>query len=656
MSRGPAEEKAWTELREAADAGPRSLGAPVYLSVREQLEFAHGELLRAHNEIQRVLRLAEEASRRADEARTDSVSSGEPPGVKLVGRPERLASARSRHRQGILSTWSYIRTVAWIVFKSKPEIVPDRRQPMDRDRPAPGPDRQVSSDFRGDRVIRSLMESQDYDRAALWASALVPKHGRNQRFLDLVSQVHVKRGNVSGVLAVAHRKAMLSGATPGLAERKIEGRLREVSGWIPSIPGPRTVIVPASDRIILHLVKESRPLLSNGFTSRSHHNFLAEAGVGLEPVVVTELGYPRRLGQQDFDLEEYVDGIRHLRLDSGGSAIADLPLDQWLEQFAVLAYHQLLRIRPSVIHVSSGRRGYDTALVGLALKEKTGLPLVYEVRSFFEGTWTADTRWEDRGETFLRRRATEIMCMERADAVITLGSAMKADLLRAGIPESKIFIVPNGVDLGDFEVRPRDVTLAAATGVGEHLTFGYVSNMDHPREGHEVLIDACALLRARGSGLHCVLVGDGSRRAALERRAQQKGVGDRVHFLGSVDHTAIGDYYALIDLFVVPRVDERAARFVTPLKPFEAMAMGRPVITSSLPALTEITDPPLRGLSFDAGRAEALAGLLWECEQQPDSLREMAANARAWIEAERQWAANGERYRAIYDWVRAEGS
>ncbi|MGX9900546.1 glycosyltransferase [Arthrobacter sp. SA17] len=244
-----------------------------------------------------------------------------------------------------------------------------------------------------------------------------------------------------------------------------------------------------------------------------------------------------------------------------------MPADEFLQMFAQLAYEEVLRHRPSVIHASSGRRGYDTALVGLALQKKTGLPFVYEVRSFFEGNWTADLAWESQGETFSRRMWIEEMCMHRADRVLTIGEAMKDELISRGIPADKIGIIPNAVDTDAFSPQERSAELAEHHGIYDYPTFGYVSNMDHYRESQETLIKACKILKDAGSQARCVLVGGGPRKESLVRFAVDMGVSDRVIFTGPVDHNAIPGYYSLIDIFVVPRIPERAATYVTPSSP-----------------------------------------------------------------------------------------
>ena len=108
------------------------------------------------------------------------------------------------------------------------------------------------------------------------------------------------------------------------------------------------------------------------------------------------------------------------------------------------------------------------------------------------------------------------------------------------------------------------------------------------------------------------------------------------------------DHYALIDVFVVPRRDDRAARLVTPLKPFEAMAMKRALLTADLPALVEIAKPDERGMTFAAGDSDSLAAQLRILVENPELRERLGEAGRKWVEVERTWASNGVRYQQIY--------
>lgn len=603
------------------------------------LAAAYGELLAVHTELERISRIHDALVREVKDAvRTPTQISV----ARAEAHRQRVAGAKKRRAEGKLGFIEYLRVRFWIETKG-------RRADMEAIRggsfSAAGL-KPIYSEFLEDTPVWLAAKRSEYLRATVWASALEPKRGGDKKFLELGRRLAVSRGNISEVLAYTYKLDKLEKAKNPKAIRQVEGRLREISGWVPRIPGPPMEIQPADPKIVLHLVKESRPYHSNGFTSRSHNNFLAELGAGLIPVVLTEPGFPRNDGVTDFPDKEIVDGIEHHRLDLGAD-YKPAAIDQWLEDFAWLAYRKVKEIRPAVIHASSGRRGYETALVGLALKEKTGLPLVYEVRSFFEGTWTGETAMEDKSEIFARRMAVELMCMQAADHVLTIGEAMKAELVGRGIAAEKISVVPNGVDLDRFNPLADSSGPRAAHGI-DGFTFGYVSNMDHHRESQETLIEAARELKSRGRKFTCVLVGSGGRREYLERYAGECGVDDSVVFTGAVDHSLISSYYAMIDVFVVPRIRERASTFVTPLKPYEAMAMKKPVIASDLPALREILEPPMRGLVYEPGDVGLLADRIEELADNPEERERLGTEGWNWLVSNRQWSMNGPVYAKVF--------
>ena len=143
-------------------------------------------------------------------------------------------------------------------------------------------------------------------------------------------------------------------------------------------------------------------------------------------------------------------------------------------------------------------------------------------------------------------------------------------------------------------------------------------------------------------------VGDGKRRELLEEHARERQAGDAVHFTGRIPHDEVSQYYAQLDVFVIPRVDERAARLVTPLKPYEAMALGVPLVVSDLPALQEITGDGDRGETFVTGDATSLADVLEELAGSSERRAELSSRAREWVLGHRTWAHNDDRYARIY--------
>jgi glycosyltransferase involved in cell wall biosynthesis len=515
--------------------------------------------------------------------------------------------------------------------------------------------REPTIDYGRLRRAAAALERGDTDTALTETAAILEEHPTSRRALRLRRDALVRRGDESERLRTVSRLRRIEDDRQLSHESAmITSRLRETDPrWLPRVPGPVRPVTPRADGVVLHLLKESLPYRQTGFSLRSQQTLLTSVAVGLEPVVVTQPNFPRDLGVADAPASDEVGGIRHHRLDLGPDYVK-VPVDTRLEDYAWLAARIARQERPDIVHAGSGHSGYDGALVGLAVAAHIARPMVYEVRSFFETTWTRDEAIAETAERHHRRAAQELRCMLAADAVITIADTMRDELVARGVPSERIHMAYNGVDpdaLGAPDAS--DVLrLRASLGLGERFVIGYISNLDHPREGHEILLRATRQLRDRGRDVACLLVGDGGRRAELEALAKRLGIADRVVFTGRVPSSEVGRYYGAIDAFVVPRIDERAARLVTPLKPFEAMALGRPILVSDLPALTEIVPHEVRGLVFPAGDADGLAALVERSMDRTDERAALAEAGRSWVLAERTWRSNGPRLLVAYDAAR----
>ena len=511
------------------------------------------------------------------------------------------------------------------------------------------PYREPRIDLRGLREAQAALRDGATTRALELVNRLYAEQPKSVRILRVRRQVLSRIGDVAGQARMLHEIHALDDTPENHdAERFVMGRLVEMSaGWLPRVPGRRP-ITPVDEDTVLHLLKESSPYLTSGFTMRSRYNLLAARDAGVKPVVVTALGFPRLLGITDFPRVEDVDGIPHHRLDLGPDYALDRPLDRMLEDNAWLTARIARDVRPALIHASSGHRGFEHALVGLALRAHLDRPLVYEVRSFFESTWSADDEWGEAGDHYHLRFDTESRTMRAADHVVTIAESMRDEIVARGVDPARVTVIPNGVDVAAFEPSPPDPALQARYGVDGAFAFGYVSNLDHPRENQELLVDATTELLRRGRRVKCLIIGDGRRRDELEAYARKTRVGDAVVFTGRVPHDEVPAHYALLDAFVVPRRDERAARMVTPLKPYEALAMARPLVVADLPALHEIAAPDERGLTFTPGDAAGLASALERLMDHPALRERIGATGREWVARERTWAANGHLFREVY--------
>jgi glycosyltransferase involved in cell wall biosynthesis len=119
-----------------------------------------------------------------------------------------------------------------------------------------------------------------------------------------------------------------------------------------------------------------------------------------------------------------------------------------------------------------------------------------------------------------------------------------------------------------------------------------------------------------------------------------------------VPHEDVLDLYAATDLLAYPRISTRTTRITTPLKPVEAMAMGKPVVVSDLPAMRELVKPGETGLVFCAGDSDDLARVAGELLADPERCERIGQRARQDVLENRQWSKLVEGYLPIYEAAR----
>jgi glycosyltransferase involved in cell wall biosynthesis len=180
------------------------------------------------------------------------------------------------------------------------------------------------------------------------------------------------------------------------------------------------------------------------------------------------------------------------------------------------------------------------------------------------------------------------------------------------------------------------------------LFIGTVSSLvDY--EGLDDLVTAFALLARRLPQLKLVLVGDGTAAPALQDQVRRLGLSERTIFTGRVPAEQARLYHLALDIFVVPRKDLAVTRAVTPLKPVEALASGRPVVASNLDALREIVHDGVNGRVADAEDPGGLAEVLYELLDDEGLRKRLGAAGRQEVLATRTWQANAQAYIRAYE-------
>ncbi|MDQ4624575.1 TIGR04063 family PEP-CTERM/XrtA system glycosyltransferase [Janthinobacterium lividum] len=398
---------------------------------------------------------------------------------------------------------------------------------------------------------------------------------------------------------------------------------------------------------ILHILDHSLPLHS-GYTFRTLAILRQQRALGWHTMQLTSA----KQGPSD-GAQQLVDGWHFYRTAPDARWWARLPV---LRQavviigLAVRLRRLAQRIKPDILHAHSPALNAIAALnAGRAL----GIPVVYEVRAFWEDAAADHGSSRPGGLRYRLTRALETYALRRADAVTTICDGLRRELCARGVPAHKITVIPNAVDAGAFSVTASgDLWLAHKLGLHGHLVLGFIGSF-YAYEGLALLLRAMPRLLAAQPALRLLLAGGGPQEAALQALTAQLGIAHAVVFAGRVPHAQVAAYYQLVDICVYPRLPMRLTELVTPLKPLEAMAQGRLVVASDVGGHRELVEHGKTGMLFRAGDAEALAQAILALLLAPASWPALRRQARAFVETERSWGASVGRYAPVYARVAA---
>ncbi|HEX7233909.1 MAG TPA: TIGR04063 family PEP-CTERM/XrtA system glycosyltransferase, partial [Nitrosospira sp.] len=377
---------------------------------------------------------------------------------------------------------------------------------------------------------------------------------------------------------------------------------------------------------ILHILDHSIPLHS-GYTFRTLAILREQRARGWETFHLTGSKQENCNVMQE-DVQEW----HFFRTPASSGLMSRLPV---LNQVAVM--NQLTRrladvvkiIRPDILHAHSP---VLNALPALRVGRSFGIPVVYEVRAFWEDAAVDHGTSREWGIRYRLTRSLESYALRRVDAVTTICEGLRGDIVARGIPGEKVTVIPNAVNVKDFRMDSSpDPRFAEQLGVSGKLLLGFIGSF-YAYEGLSVLLSAVPRMLKRNRDIRVLLVGGGPQEKDLKALAIRLGLEDKVIFTGRVPHEQVQHYYNLTDILVYPRLKMRLTDLVTPLKPLEAMAQGRLVAASDVGGHRELIQDGETGVLFKAGDPDALADKVIEFISQRESWPGLRAAARSFVE------------------------
>ncbi|KQM38103.1 TIGR04063 family PEP-CTERM/XrtA system glycosyltransferase [Sphingomonas sp. Leaf10] len=390
---------------------------------------------------------------------------------------------------------------------------------------------------------------------------------------------------------------------------------------------------------VLHILDHGLPLHS-GYTFRTRAILTAQMARGWSVAAVTGA----RQGVSAHT-HETIDGIDFHRTVPPRSLPAPFGELAEIRAFAARIDEVVAEFRPDILHAHSP---VLDALAALKVARKRALPLVYEIRAFWEDAAVGNRTGTEGSPRYRATRALETWAVRRADGVAVICEGLRRDLIARGIDADKIMVSPNGVDLTLFGDPPtRDATLAAELDLTGRDVLGYLGSF-YDYEGLDTLIAAMPALVAARPNVRLLLVGGGPMESALRAQAEASSAAHAIRFIGRVPHNEVERYYGLVDLLVYPRKAMRLTDLVTPLKPLEAMAQRRLVAASDVGGHRELIRDGDTGTLFAPDDPAALATRVAALLADRSGWEPMRDRARAFVESERNWASNVARYQPLY--------
>ena len=388
---------------------------------------------------------------------------------------------------------------------------------------------------------------------------------------------------------------------------------------------------------ILHVLDHSIPLHS-GYTFRTAAILREQRKLGWETFHLTS---PKHIAPSA--PEETVDGLSFFRTPApSGPRLPGLTEVAQMKATQARLLEVAQRVRPHLLHAHSP---VLNAIPALRVGRQLGIPVVYEVRAFWEDAAVDHGTTHEGSMRYRLTRRLETHALRQAQHVFTICEGLRADIVGRGIAAHKVTVIPNAVDIDSFTPGGQpDAALKAQLGLAGATVVGFIGSF-YAYEGLDLLLAALPLLLQQHADVRLLLVGGGPQDEALKRQAAALGLSDKVVFTGRVPHSEVQRYYDLVDVLAYPRHSMRLTELVTPLKPLEAMAQGRVLVASDVGGHRELIRHGETGFLFKAGSAEALSAALARLLAQRDSWPALRQAGRRFVEAERHWQGSVVRYR-----------
>ena len=373
---------------------------------------------------------------------------------------------------------------------------------------------------------------------------------------------------------------------------------------------------------ILCVTHASVPDQTGGYAIRAHGILKSLRNAGIRITATTRPGFP--FGALTEPSVVTVDDVEYQRLPATDITRSHGEI-RYMMSF-VEPFKALFKKRGiGIIHV---RSTFLIALPALIAARELGLKVLYEV----SGLWELVYQDREHSSHLLKRSAfaelAETLTMTNVDQLVVMNDAVRQIAIDRGVDLDRIQVAPNAVNVESFTPLPLPNN--------EVFTIGYLGSFQD-YEGLEDIVAAVKILRANGTQVRVRMVGDGLQYHTVRSLIKTEGLEEVFELTGRVPHKAVIDQYLQMDVLVYPRRSTGATETITPLKPFEALALAKPIIVSDVEPLLEITGNNERGLVFRNGDVTDFARVIQRLIDEPGLRMALGQHGRDWVVENRNW-------------------
>jgi glycosyltransferase involved in cell wall biosynthesis len=237
--------------------------------------------------------------------------------------------------------------------------------------------------------------------------------------------------------------------------------------------------------------------------------------------------------------------------------------------------------------------------------QKKGIKWILETNSplFYEAS-------EERKSIVLVNlcKSLELNAYKNCDHIVCVTKELKEIISSLpGVRSEKILVIPNGVDTNRF-----NPLTTIPFKVSDKFTIGFVGILA-PWCGVDILLEAIKELESYNLPIHVVIVGDGIMKQKFQALTQELNITKQVTFVGHVDWAKVPSYISGFDIAYSGQTNLQIGKmYHSPLKIYEYMAMGKPVIASAFEDAERMIKNGFNGFLFTSGNVQQLSAVISE--------------------------------------------